>query len=324
MKITTARIGLLVGLPLTAAAAGFGPLALVRNDLPDRLATHYDASGTPDRSMTVLQFAFATGSLMTVGVVLLAAAALLSRRMPRPMVMLVAFLGGFLAGMGAGILGSEVLAQRSNTDWHEASSPIGGVIWAIVLAVVLGAAGARLAEPLPTDERRLGTAASTPSLALGSTEHAVWTGRISSALMYVLAAGFALSGLMVAVLSSWAIGLVLLAASLPILLLSHVRLQASKDGLVVRYGPIGLPRQHIGLDRIEQASAIEVRPAQWGGWGYRGSLALMKQAALVLHAGPGLRLDLADGKTFVVAVDRPEMAAAVLNGERRRADVGAQ
>ncbi|MEZ5227138.1 MAG: hypothetical protein R2710_10805 [Acidimicrobiales bacterium] len=142
--------------------------------------------------------------------------------------------------------------------------------------------------------------------------------------MYVLAAGFALSGLMVAVLSSWAIGLVLLAASLPILLLSHVRLQASKDGLVVRYGPIGLPRQHIGLDRIEQASAIEVRPAQWGGWGYRGSLALMKQAALVLHAGPGLRLDLADGKTFVVAVDRPEMAAAVLNGERRRADVGAQ
>ncbi|MEZ5227137.1 MAG: DUF1648 domain-containing protein [Acidimicrobiales bacterium] len=164
MKITTARIGLLVGLPLTAAAAGFGPLALVRNDLPDRLATHYDASGTPDRSMTVLQFAFATGSLMTVGVVLLAAAALLSRRMPRPMVMLVAFLGGFLAGMGAGI--------SDRKCWPNAATPT-GMRPARRSGRDLGDRPRRRARrcrrttrrTTPTDERRLGTAASTPSLA---------------------------------------------------------------------------------------------------------------------------------------------------------------
>jgi hypothetical protein len=57
---------------------------------------------------------------------------------------------------------------------------------------------------------------------------------------------------------------------------------------------------------------------QWGGWGYRGSLKLMKQAAVVLRAGPGLRLDMTGGRVFVVTIDDPGTAAALLNTEAGR------
>jgi len=56
-----------------------------------------------------------------------------------------------------------------------------------------------------------------------------------------------------------------------------------------------------------------VRPMKWGGWGYRGSLKLMNQAALVHRAGPGIRLDLDGGKIFVVTIDEPEQPVALLN-----------
>jgi hypothetical protein len=59
---------------------------------------------------------------------------------------------------------------------------------------------------------------------------------------------------------------------------------------------------------------IEVRPVQWGGWGYRGSVRVFKKAAVVLRKGPGLRLRLRNGAQFAVTVPGAEPAAALLNG----------
>lgn len=44
----------------------------------------------------------------------------------------------------------------------------------------------------------------------------------------------------------------------------------------------------------------------------------MRQAAIVHRAGPGIRLDLADGKVFVVTVDNPETPVALLNAKVNR------
>jgi hypothetical protein len=52
---------------------------------------------------------------------------------------------------------------------------------------------------------------------------------------------------------------------------------------------------------------------QWGGWGYRGSRRLFRKAAVVLRAGPALRLDLADDTQLVVTVDDAESGAGLLN-----------
>ena len=84
---------------------------------------------------------------------------------------------------------------------------------------------------------------------------------------------------------------------------------ACAEPLTVRYGFLGWPRTSVPLHRIATARAIEIRPTEWGGWGYRGNLALMNRAAVVLRAGPGLRLDLHDGKVFVVTIDNPETIA---------------
>ena len=44
----------------------------------------------------------------------------------------------------------------------------------------------------------------------------------------------------------------------------------------------------------------------------------MRQAAVVLRKGPGLRLDLVGGRVFVVTVDGPEVPASLLNAEVAR------
>ncbi len=318
MNTSTARRLLPTSVGLVAATAALVPMYLFGDDLPVRIATHYDGSGAPNQSMTPGQFLLTNAIFMAIGVLVLAGLTVASKRLVPYLVVTLGFVGGFVAGMGAGIASSEVIAQRGNATWQDATSPLWGVAWSVLLAVALGAYAARLAARLPADRRLTDTAANAPVLPLARGQHAVWTGVISSHLMVLLGLGFLLTGAYLAALAARPFGWALVVAALPILALSHVELLAGKDGLTLRYGPIGFPRQHLEIERIETASAIEVRPTQWGGWGYRGSLLLMKQAALVLHGGPGLRLDLSGGKTFVVAVDHPEVAAAVLNGERAR------
>ena len=44
----------------------------------------------------------------------------------------------------------------------------------------------------------------------------------------------------------------------------------------------------------------------------------MNRAAVVLRAGPGIRLDLHDGRVFVVTIDDPDVPAQLLNAEASR------
>jgi hypothetical protein len=92
-----------------------------------------------------------------------------------------------------------------------------------------------------------------------------------------------------------------------------VRVSVGTNGVRVRPGILPLALVRLPLDRIQSAQAIDVRPMQWGGWGYRGSLRFATRAAWVVRGGPGLRVDLRDGSTFVVTVDDADHAAAALN-----------
>ena len=44
----------------------------------------------------------------------------------------------------------------------------------------------------------------------------------------------------------------------------------------------------------------------------------MRRAAVVLRAGPGIRIDLHDGKVFAVTIDDPDNPARLLNAEASR------
>jgi len=109
-----------------------------------------------------------------------------------------------------------------------------------------------------------------------------------------------------------------LLAAIAVTTFSRIRVTADHTGLTVRYGFLGWPRTRVPIQRIAAARAIDIRPTEWGGWGYRGNLTLMRRAAVVLRAGPGIRLDLHDGKVFAVTIDDPDIPARLLNAEASR------
>jgi hypothetical protein len=89
-----------------------------------------------------------------------------------------------------------------------------------------------------------------------------------------------------------------------VLTLVEIRVELWPGALRIRYaGPLRWPSQSIPLAEVEAVEAIDVDPRRYGGWGYRGSLRLSRRAALNLRRGPGLRLALRHGRTFVVTVD---------------------
>jgi hypothetical protein len=102
--------------------------------------------------------------------------------------------------------------------------------------------------------------------------------------------------------------LVVLVGLLVLALRVEVRVvqQARGRALEVVYGPGPLVRQRFGPERILSTAAIDLSATQTGGWGYRGSLKLIRRASLVTRRGAALELNLSGQRRFVVTVDDPE------------------
>jgi hypothetical protein len=86
-----------------------------------------------------------------------------------------------------------------------------------------------------------------------------------------------------------------------------VRVVQMGDGraLEVVYGPGGFVRQVFEPQEVEAAYARHLSFAEMGGWGYRGSLRLLRQAALVTRRGDALEVQLTHKRRFIVTVDEP-------------------
>lgn len=82
--------------------------------------------------------------------------------------------------------------------------------------------------------------------------------------------------------------------------------------LQVAYGPGGFVRQVFGPEEIVSVSAHDVSFVQSGGWGYRGSLVVLRRATLATRRGVALQLHLTGGRRFTVTVDDPEAFVAAL------------
>lgn len=313
------RRALLVLLALLLPTAASLPVWLARHDLPARVATHWSVAAQPDAWMSLSAFVRTIGQLSAVGVVLLLAAAVCatptSSARP-PLLATGAFVGGLFGGLAAGIATWTVLVQRGLDDTHTLPAPRGLALTAIVAApVFVGVLAAGLAHGRPEPATHDGSPLA--SLQLGDGEQATWWQRLSASWPWVLAlvglahmvVGIFLESAILAMTLSVS-GLVLVALGVA---MSSIRVSADKRGVIVRWGPLGWPSTTVPLGDIARASAIDVRPLDCGGWGYRGSLRLLGWAAIVMRAGPGLRMDLRSGKVMTVTVDDPETAAGLLN-----------
>lgn len=314
MNTTSARFTLGVGLPAALAALAVVPWIWWAGDLPDPLASHFSGFDQPDGSSSRTVFALIFFAIAAVGAIIMIA---IARREPaRTGDRMFGFLGGSSAGLAAAILSHVAWSQRGLASWTEATTGFGHLAWAIGISLGGGALASFAAATLETDAARTASAAQAPhpTLNIEEGEAFAWSGGLSVLWPLLLAVPLAALGISIALGSALVPGLMVLAATVIVLLFASIRVQAGPAGLSVSYGMLPWPRTHIALDQIQSASAIDVVPMQWGGWGYRGSLKLMKQAAVVLRKGPGIKLELDRNRTFVVTVDNPDQAVAVLNG----------
>jgi hypothetical protein len=307
---------LALALPVAAGAAGVVAWPLAGDRLPDRVATHWGLSGAPNgaSALNVAAAIFAFGIALAAVV---AAAALVARRRPRPEAPPAAsagvILGAFLAGLLGALSVATVLANLDAARWQDADLPLLVLPAAPALAVACGALAAWATAPRLADDSGAGAGAGVlrgPAPAPPAARIA-WTGTAHARWAWLTAA-CAAAGAVAVVRVAPVVALTLAVVAVSVGFIASLRVTIGVHGIRVRAGLTPWPSVHLPLTAIAAAGAVDVRPREWGGWGYRGSLRLSRRAAWVLRRGPGLRVDLCDGRTFVVTVDDPEEGAAAL------------
>lgn len=314
---TRSRLLLGIVLPASILAASYIPFLLVRSDLPERIASHFDVTGNADASMSLTTFLVANSALVVIGLALSIWLAWNPRSLPTPVGVTIGFLGPFLAALGGSILATTAVIQQGIENWTDTPSGYWALMIVIPVSVAAGVLGGRLGFHLHDREEIIDPNRS-PVMELSDTEEAVWVTSIRSTPLQLVGLSVAAIGFAALLaLTPW-LGLVLIAASIPLISLASIKVRIDRAGLQVKYGPLPWPKTFIGVDRIKVASVADIRPSEWGGWGYRGSIMMMNQAAVVHRAGPGIRLDLKNGKVFAVTVDEPEVGVALLNAQVKR------
>ncbi len=224
---------------------------------------------------------------------------------------------GAAAGVGLALIALRAGAERVDdaSGWTVALA----ITACVLLAVALARVGAQLAVRFAHRHASRQEHTVAP-MKLEPGRRAVWSSTLSSPWLLVPGLAVLLLGPLIMFAPGaplWLLAVVVL-VGVACLSLASIRVTVGADGLSVKYGVLPWPSTDIAVERIASASVIDIRPQDWGGWGYRGTLTLMRQAAVVLRAGPGIRVDLTDGRVFAVTIDEPDTGVALLNAELAR------
>ncbi|TFD04832.1 hypothetical protein E3T25_04770 [Cryobacterium sandaracinum] len=103
---------------------------------------------------------------------------------------------------------------------------------------------------------------------------------------------------------------VLLVLVVPMLAFARLRISVDWRGLKVVTRILGIPLKSIPLSEIESVCTDALGPMQWGGWGYRF---MPGRSAIILRIGPGIVINLTNGKQFAISLNSPETPAALLS-----------
>lgn len=305
-----ARRAVAAGATLTAPLAFLLAWWVVRADLPDRIATHFNVSGEPDGFTTTGWFVggFAGGVLFLSALVV----GMLRWAGPptRYLVATFAAAAWLIAPIGVGVM----YAARGEADPTHArlsmTWPLIGLAVAALAGVLvwwLVGAGARSAAVGSTG---------TPRYLLGAHERAVWVGRASSTPLRLLAAAMAVVAVVGWFLASSPTVIASLVAALAVLWCSTITLRIDGAGLLAYYGPMAFPRMHVALGRIESAESVDaLRPLEWGGWGFRIT---PRGTGLIVRGGSGIVVHRTGRGDLAISVDRPQQGVDLLRALQAR------
>lgn len=302
--------------PVALCVAAVAIQLAVMGDVPDPVATHWSGDapdGFASPTLVPVMTAIVGGMLPVV----LGASGLRSiRRGERGFVlrMMPAVAAG-LAALMAVILTGSLLIQRGLADAADAPSILPAMWVGLGAAVVAGAAG-WLAQPRHVERRP--AAVPVGPIARAAGERTVWVGRaeMRAPALAAIVAGVAVAAL--AAVANWLVGdtavaivvtsvAVVLAVAAASLTVFHVRVDA--EGLTVR-SAARFVRMRVPAADVASVAAVDVSGlSQYGGYGIRS---IPGATAVVLRNGPALELTRQSGRRFVVTLDDPATAAAVL------------
>ncbi len=308
--------------PILTLVLVIGPILVGWSSLPNPIAVGWQGRGEPTESASPTAFLIVMSVIAVICALLFAVAGL--RPLKTPIFNgSAAVIAAAIAPALAAVSISTVVLNRNATTWTEVTEPgplwIAATIVAPMLAIV--PVGWLMRDTFMTPSP-VGPEPSA-GLTLAETETAAWHSQASSNWPRLVAGPLAVIGIVAMVAGLFAIGapgillgLTLVGIALVILAFASISVSVDRRGLAVRYGPLPWPVSRIPLNSIEAASALDVRPMEHGGWGYRGSRKLFGKAAVVVRGGEGIRLGLRDGTEFVVTVDDADRGAGVLNDLR--------
>jgi hypothetical protein len=294
------------------------PLPFV-DRMPDPVATHWGANGVVNGTSRRGGFAVnIVATMLCVGAVVGAVAAFLppragtralgTSRLARGLLLL-----GIALGAAPGTVAAIVSANVGAGSALEADAPVllvlalvlGGV--AVSNAVLLSLLAATFGRSLPYE------GADRPEgLPVRPGEHQHWVSGARNRGITTFAAALALLPLEALVGGPIPIGALVVpgVVGVGLLCFSGVRVAVDDQEVAIDLGPLRWPRRHISRDRIVAASVVDIRPLEWGGWGWRG---IPGRTAIVIRKGEGMQLDLGDGHSLVVTVDDARRGAALIN-----------
>ena len=312
------------------ASAGLALLPVVpltlRGRLPDPLATHWAADGTPDGHLSF------TGMLVSAGalwLVLCGGAAVVGLRgwERRRVRAWTGAMFGFGAGLMIGVVATTLGANLDRATWREAADVGGGTVALVMLGAAAAAGLGWLLGHVGSD-RPLPPPPGTPPREdlVGKGRRPVWIGYVHSRWAVWMGGVLAVAGLvgsLSALLLPEPLGpgralalppLALVLGGVAGLTLSSARVTVDERGLTVAFGPLGWPVRRIPVARVSAAWSEERSPAQVGGWGYRFS---GEGTTVMLRGGECLVVQHDGDARFAVSVDDAERGAALLNALRR-------
>lgn len=203
-------------------------------------------------------------------------------------------------------------ADRAATDF----TPPG----TFIAIVAVGLAVALVVRPQEEPEEPVN--AETP-ITVGDTSLAAWFGRcrapwIMSVLLVVAVGATALTSVTAFrngdVMLGSAYVLLTIAVAVVMTMLLGVRVRVDAVGVHWRLLP-GFPRRTIRYQSIRDVEAVDVKPGDWGGWGWRFS---GKGTAIFIRGGEGLRIERTNRRTLYVTVEDAARGAELARAHLRR------
>jgi len=280
-----------------------------RDGLPPELASHWSGMGAADDTAaagTLLVLGLAATGVSAVAGVVMAAWPGISARARRN--------GVFLMGLFGGLAASSWLLSAGLT--MRAGDPNDVVLgpWLIPL---LASAGYGLIPMLISPKPPLEATDAPGRIALAPGETGAWAHTVTGTIFVWVTIALSALGAVIYVpvvvagqVSDGLFGMITMAVVI-LLVASFIRLRVTADwrGLRVMSAVFHIPLKRIRLDNIDLLEVAELRPAEWGGWGYR---IMPGRSALILRKGSGLIVTTTNQKQFAITLADAETPAALL------------